>query len=541
MDNSQITKSATMAENTYGERVVKISFPYDLAMLENIRTLPGRKWHADLKVWSTPVDLHNLSKLQEWGFTLDANLLTFISKVTIKREELTISGVTGLKGTLRPFQNEGVAYIESNKGNALVADDQGLGKTIEAIAWLHLHPELRPAIVVCPAFLKLNWERECNTWMTNPNTIILKGETPYKFKGDIIIINYNIVHDWYKVLRDHKPKVLIMDEVHYIKTSSAKRSKAIKLLAKTIPHIIGLSGTPIENRPVEIYNAVNLIKPDLFPNAWHFKQRYCNAKYNGYGWDFNGASNIPELHKILSSTIMIRRKKEDVLKDLPDKTYSYVPMELDNEKEYFSAENDFIQWVKDTKGKEAASKLSGSEVLASIEALKQLAVKGKLKQSIEWIEDFLVSGKKLVIFSTHHFVIDALMLHFTSKIAVQVDGRVSMQDRQRAVDIFQLNPQVKLFLGNIEAAGVGITLTASSDVVFLELPWSPGKLVQASDRVHRIGQKNAVTIYFLLSLGTIEERITKLLDSKLKVITAILDGKEVEDQSLLSELMKEYS
>lgn len=540
MNDPQIIKSATMAENTHGDRVIKISFPYDLAMLENIRTLPGRKWHADLKVWSTPVDVYTLTKLQEWGFVLDERLHTFISKITTEKAELSISGISGLKGILRPFQNEGVAFIDSNKGNALVADEQGLGKTIETIAWLHLHPECRPAIVVCPSFLKLNWERECHAWLTNPKTVILKGTKPYSFKGDIIIINYDIIFDWYKELRKRNPQILIMDEVQYIKSDKAKRTKAVKMFAKSIPNKLGLSGTPIENRPIEISNAIFIIKPDLFPNPWHFKQRYCSPKHNGFGWDFNGASNIAELHRILIGTIMIRRKKEDVLKDLPDKVYSYIPMELSNEKEYFEAEADFISWLKKEKGVEAAKKASATVALSSIEALKQLAVKGKLKQSIEWIEDFLESGKKLVVFTTHHFVIDELINHF-SKIAVRVDGRVNITDRQRSVDIFQHNPEIKLFIGNIEAAGVGITLTAACDVVFLELPWSPGKLVQASDRVHRIGQKNAVNIYFLLSSGTIEERIAKLLDAKLKVITAVLDGKEVEDSSLLMELMKEYS
>ena len=236
---------------------------------------------------------------------------------------------------------------------------------------------------------------------------------------------------------------------------------------------------------------------------------------------------------------MIRRKKIDVLKDLPEKVYSYIPVELSNAKEYLHAEDDFIQWLKETKGSEAVRRTGQVMALAKIEALKQLAVKGKLKQAMEWIYNFLQSGKKLVVFATHHFVIDALIAEFPN-ISVCIDGRVSMSDRQKAVDSFQNDSNIQLFIGNIEAAGVGITLTAASDAVFLELPWTPGKLVQASDRIHRIGQKFSVTIYFLLSANTIEEKIAKLLDNKLKVVTAVLDGQDVPDESLLSELMKSY-
>lgn len=236
---------------------------------------------------------------------------------------------------------------------------------------------------------------------------------------------------------------------------------------------------------------------------------------------------------------MIRRKKVDVLKDLPEKIRSYIPIELDNATEYYKAESDFIEWVKDTKGKEAAEKVSRTAQISSIETLKQLAVKGKLKQAINWIEDFLQSDKKLVVFATHHFVIDYLMTSFPD-ISVKIDGRVSQTERQVAVDKFQNDDNIKLFVGNIEAAGIGITLTKASDVVFLELPWTPAKLEQAIDRLHRIGQKFSVTVYFLLANNTIEERIAKLLDIKRKIVDGILDGQESDEDSLFGELMKSY-
>ena len=532
-------KVATMAVNKYGERVAKISFPYDVDLLMKVRTLPGRQWHAEIKCWSAPIHINALQQLLEWGFVLDDKLMQFIEAVTIKKNEIVITGVSGLRGTPYPFQNEGVAFIENRKGRALIADEMGLGKTIQAIAWLQMHPEARPAVIVAPAFLKLNWRRELHKWMPNPNSEIVKGTTPYKTKGDIIIINYDILYHWYKELQLRDPQIIITDECHFYKSNKAKRTKAVKMMAKGVPYFLALSGTPIENRPVEIYNAVSIIDPNIFPSPWVFYQRYCNARHNGYGWDFKGASHIPELHHILTTTIMIRRKKKDVLKDLPEKVWSLVPIELENINDYYKAENNFLAWVKENKGIEAARKASNAEVVSAIETLKQLAVKGKLNQAIEWIENFLESGKKLVVFATHHFVVDALFETF-SKVAVKVDGRDSMTNRRASVDKFQNDINTRLFIGNIDAAGVGLTLTAASDVAFLELPWTPGKLEQASDRVHRIGQKESVTIYYLLAADTIEERIAKLIDQKRKILDGILDGIETSDDSLLTELLKEY-
>lgn len=534
------TKTASMAINSFGDRVIKIMFPYELEMIEKVRTLSGRKYHNENHCWSAPIRVESLNDLIKWGFILDDRLDDFLEKIKVRTEEIvSVGGIPGLKGTLYPFQNVGVGFIESKNGRALVADEMGTGKSIEALAYLQLHRDKIPVIIVVPASLKLNWKKEAETWLPNPKVEILSGTTPWRTKGDILIINYDILPDWVDVLKKKDPQVLILDEVHYTKSSKAQRTKAVKKLGKGIPHIIGLSGTPIVNRPIEAFNAINLINPDLFPNFFAFTRHFCNARHNGFGWDFNGASNTKELHEILTNSIMIRRLKKDVLTELPDKIYSFVPIELNNSKEYKDAESNFIRFVRQTKGDVAAERASNAETLAAIEGLKQLAVKGKLPDAISWIKNFLEVDGKLVVFATHKFVIEALMNEFKG-IAVKLDGMTNLTDRQRSVDVFQHNPEVKLFIGNIQAAGIGITLTAASNVAFLELPWTPGALVQASDRVHRIGQKDSVTIHYLLATESIEERIAKLLDSKRKVLDAVLDGIETKVDSLLSELIKEY-
>jgi SWI/SNF-related matrix-associated actin-dependent regulator of chromatin subfamily A-like protein 1 len=538
-------RTATMAENEHGDRVVKIKFPYNDQDLNNVRGLSGRRFHADDKCWSAPISVDTVEALQSWGFMLDARLEVFLQKVTAKAAPAATLTVPGLRGKLFPFQERGVAFIESRDGRAIIADEMGLGKTVQALAWLQLHPEHRPAVVVVPASLKLNWDREAVSWLPAPKTQILRGTTPYKLTGEIIIINYDILSSWVDELKAYKPSVLIMDEIHYIKSNSAQRTKATKLLAKGIPYRIGLSGTIILNRPVEAFNAGRLIDPNgVFNKFWDYAHRYCNARNNGFGWDFSGASNTQELHDKLTDPItgcMIRRKKSDVLTDLPDKIHSFIPVELDNENEYRKAEADFIGWVRANKGEAAAARASNAETLAAIEVLKQLAVQGKLKQAIDWITNFLDEGDgKLVVFAVHKFVIDALMNAFGTKVAVKIDGSTPMADRQRAVDIFQHNPECRLFIGNIKAAGVGLTLTAASTVAFFELPWTPGDLSQAEDRCHRIGQKDSVNIHYLLATNTIEEQIARLLDKKRKVLDSVLDGEETAVDSLLGELMKMY-
>jgi len=532
-------KTASLVANSKGEKRIKISFPYDTEEILKIRDIPGRTYHKENHCWSAPLFVDTVNTLKDWNYSLCDKLQVFIQKVDEKTLAIQKIGIPGLKGTLYPFQNEGVIFLENHKGRALIADEMGLGKTIQALAYAQLHPELTPIIIVCPASLKLNWAKECKQWMEDPQIEILSGTKIHKTTKDIIIINYDILFAWVGQLRKIDAKIIILDEAHYTKTSNAKRTKATKMLAKTIPHIIALSGTPIVNKPIEIYNAVKMIDPELFPNRWHYYKYYCNAKHNGFGWDFNGASHTSELHDKLKKSLMIRRLKKDVLPDLPAKIRSFVPIEISNKYDYKEAETDFIKWIEKEKGLEAAEKAKNAEAFSKIENLKQLAVKGKMKQCINWIEDFLTSDQKLVVFATHKFVIEKLMETFPD-IAVKIDGSVSSENRQKAVDDFQNKEEIKLFIGNIQAAGVGITLTASSNVVFIEFPWSPGLLNQAGDRCHRIGQKDAVNIYYLYAINTIDEKVIKMLHKKSITVDQVLNGEESDDTTTFQELINSF-
>ena len=527
------------------EPAIMIMFDFDWATVENVKTLPNRKFYDNgnnRKYWLCPYTTEAVEKLKSWNFELDSKLEEYYNR-SINTETTTLPNITipELDDILYPFQKEAVAFIEAKNGRALLALDMGLGKSIISLSWLKLHNDKKPVLIVCPATLKLNWLREINKWFPDENNIqILSGKYPSEdIYGDIVIINYDILSDWVDVLINVPFKVMILDESHFIKNRAANRTKAVKTISKKIPHILALTGTPILNRPIEIYNVLKILAPNHTPNFWEYVNRYCGARHNGFGWDFNGATNIDELHNRLTSTIMFRRLKKDVLQDLPDKVRTYIPIELDNKNTYIRAEEDFVDFIYKTKGKNAAMKISSAEAIAKVEVLKQVAVKGKLNQVKEWIKDFLATDGKLVVFAIHRFVIDELMKEFKD-IAVKVDGSVTRANRDKAVQAFQNDDNIRLFIGNINAAGVGLTLTAASSVAFIELPWSPALLDQAEDRCHRIGQKDTVNIYYLLGVDTIEERIVKMLDSKRKILDTVLDGKTTSPESLLSELIKSY-
>lgn len=548
----QERKASKITFQNSGKPGIKIVFPVDKEDLDRVRSLTGRRFHGESnpKFWTCPLSKGALESLKEWGFELDKSLEEWLEGVSRTVGDLApITDIPGLKGTLMPFQAKGVAWIEAKNGRALIADDMGLGKTVQALAWLQLHPELRPAVIVCPASLKINWRNEIMNWMTDASPEIISGTKPYPTTGDILIINYDILPNeyvtkmcedgkkrkfekprtgWVDYILDRNPQVVIADEAHYVKESKTNRTKGVAKMAGKVPNFIPMTGTPAKSRPKELFSPVSMIDPSVLGNYISFGIRFCDGKNNGFGWDFSGASNLAELNTLLTSTVMIRRTKAEVLTELPDKTRSYIPFELANYNDYTKAEKDFLGWVKAHKGDQASLRAKKAEALTKIEVLKQIAVAGKISQAIEWVENFLEEDGKLVLFAVHKETISALYSHF-KHLAVKVDGSTPNVQRNEAREQFQNNPDIRLFIGNIQSAGEGLTLTASSNVAFLELPWTPGDVTQAEDRCHRYGQKNAVNVYFLLAYGTIEEKIAELLSKKKDILGRTVDGTESPD------------
>ena len=516
-----------------------IRFPYDAAIVEGVRALEGRKWNAADKFWSAWASQDNLQKLVDLGFTLDEKLLAILSPLPVKEVKITQSDLD-IPG-LYPYQLEGVSWLEAHNGTGLLGHEMGLGKTIISLGWLKLHPEIRPVVCVVPASLKINWQREAAKWI-GEKALILSGKKPSKTalkKATIIIINYDILGAWLHTLIEIKPKVLIGDEIHFCKNPKAARTKCFKELQKHVEHFIPMSGTPITNRPNEFYPVLNMLDPREFNSWFRFAQRYCGMKYTGFGWDTSGATNTEELFERINNRLMIRHKKADVLKDLPAKQRFVVPMDINNRAEYNHADINLISWVKEAFGKGKAEKTAQAEALARFSYLKQLAAEGKREQAINWIKDTLDSNGKLVLMAVHHVMIDYLAEELRNYNPVVVDGRVNQDNRQKAVDRFQNDDTCRVFIGNIKAAGVGITLTAASNVVFLELGWTPGEMEQAADRIHRIGQvADSVNVWYLVAADTIEEEIAQILDTKQVILDAVLDGKVTEQESMLTELLR---
>ncbi|MBF0203763.1 MAG: DEAD/DEAH box helicase [Desulfamplus sp.] len=373
----------------------------------------------------------------------------------------------------------------------------------------------------------------CLPYWSHSTYEIISGKQPYyihakssESKKHYVIINYDILKEWSSFLSLIPFDCMVIDECHYIANFKSQRTKETVTLSKSIDRFVALSGTPFKNRPVEFFMVLNIINPTMFPTFMDYGIRYCDGQKNKYGWDFTGSSNMDELHEKLKD-IMIRRVKGDVLKELPPKMRNVVPIQISNQKEYSQASNDFRTWLlKVTKSRARLDKALKAEALVKIEHLKQLVLKGKKKQIIQWVRDFLSVEDKLVLFGIHKSALDFLEKEF-SDICVKVDGSVKDYEREKAVSDFQNNKDIKLFLGNIKAAGVGLTLTTASSTAFIELPWTPADLEQAEDRVHRIGQAKHVNSYYLIDESTIEGDLRDLIWDKKDIKDAILDGLDI--------------
>lgn len=432
---------------------------------------------------------------------------------------------------LYKYQKQGVRELHALDGRALLADEMGLGKTLQALTYAR---RMEPVIIVCPASLKYNWEREAALHYGIGAEVLEGTRPPAKQRltthHPMVVINYDILPHWLDHLIREKPQCVILDEVHYCKNKTAKRTKAVKKLCQGAEHVIGLSGTPMTNRPSELWSILNIIRPDLFPAFFPYAMRYCKARKRPWGWEFKGATNMPELNKILRENVMIRRLKKDVLKDLPDKQRSVVTFDLDNWDEYQAANDDLISWLA-TQSKTKAKKAAKAEKVVQFGYLKRLAIKGKYLAACDWIDQFFEeTGRKLVLFAVHRAVMK--WLHSRYPNSVVVNGDVVGRRRQLAVDKFNNDPECRLFIGQLKAAGAGINLQkGASDLAFMELGWTPSDHTQAEDRIHRIGQKNGAQCYYLVARGTIEEMLCGVIQTKQGVVDQALDGADINSSS----------
>lgn len=300
-------------------------------------------------------------------------------------------------------------------------------------------------------------------------------------------------------------------------------------LVEKIPHRLLLTGTPVLNRPVEAFTLLRALRPAEYDNFFGYAKRYCGAYNNGYGWNFNGASNQAELREKLRD-VMIRREKDQVLTDLPEKRRVTVDVELSNQKAYEKVSRTGRKELED-----AIKTGNKAGALVILNELRKLAGEGKIEAAVEWLENMLDGGGSVIVFAHHKFVLDAIEGHLIELEipTVRVDGDVPVAARQQAVDDFQAG-RARVFLGTPGAAGVGLTLTKAQDVLFVEREWTPSEEEQAEDRAHRIGQTGSVTAWYLNAAGTVDEHFEALVSAKRRVIKNMMAGidEETDDGEL---------
>lgn len=441
---------------------------------------------------------------------------------------------------LLQYQREGVKRLHALKGRALLADEPGLGKTVQALQYLADKPEFRPALIVCPASLKWHWRRDAKRHF-GINVEVLEGtRAGYGRLADVSVINYDLLHDWQFRLYDAKLNMVIADECQALKGREAKRTKAAQSIIEGVPKRLFLSGTPIVNRPAEFWPVLNMIDPKRWPNFHVFGHRYCGPRKRPWGWTFDGASRTAELHKILVETCMIRRRTKDVLSDLPDIRRNVVPFKLNatDRREYVSARNDLVGWLRTNYSEGASVKASKAEALAKTNVLGKLIAKLKTPYVIDWISVFLESGRKLITFAIHHETVNDLTRAF--KHSAMINGTVSSGQRAAEVDKFNNDGSCDLFVGNIDAAGTGWSSTACSDTSFAELGWVPGTHLQAEKRVHGLhrgveGVRSSA--WYLVVEDTIEETKCERLQQKQKNLDKALDGQSFGEFDVFDEVI----
>jgi SWI/SNF-related matrix-associated actin-dependent regulator 1 of chromatin subfamily A len=440
-----------------------------------------------------------------------------------------------LGGELAPFQWAGVRYALEAR-TTFIADEQGLGKTVEALAALEADGAF-PAVVVCPAAMKLTWQRETERWLPHRSVAVVHGRVAVPPSGDITILNYEIVAAHRDALARRRLRALVIDEAHYCKNPSAKRTHAVRSLAGTLPSRglkLALTGTPVLNHPDELIAQLRVID--------RLKEFGSGARFSNQFRGRVGGVSEERLHWHLRRHCFVRRLKSEVLPQLPAKRQVVVPIALTNGSEYRLAQRDVIEWLRTQPLdlSELNAKISATlraERLAQLGTLQRLAARGKLAAALAWIEDFLASGEALVVFARHVEIQKAVVARFPD--ALHLLGEDSLLSRERAIASFQDPNGPSLIVCATRTAAQGITLTRASNVAFLELEWTPAIHDQAEDRCHRIGQRDAVTAWYLLAADTIDETMSRLIEAKRATVSAVTDGRMIESDGLVEAVVRE--
>ncbi len=467
----------------------------------------------------------------------------WIPKASVIQEEKTLDREVDYSPYSHrpPMEHQKIAIEKLLANNKFIlADDMGLGKTTSTVI-ASLESDIKKVLIVCPASLKINWKREIELY-SDENVLIVEGKkwgSTFKY----YIINYDILKnfhttentedsDAYKIILNEGFDLAIVDEAHYISNSQAQRTKLLNDILAKIPKVWLLTGTPMTSRPINYFNLLKIVNSPLTLNWKSYVLRYCKGYQFRVGgrkiWNTSGASNLDELREQTKS-VVLRRMKTDIL-DLPEKIISPIWLELKNS--FYDDElTEFLRISKENRKKESLT-----VTLNRLMKLRQLIAIEKVDHTCELIDKVLEQGRKVIVFTNFTMSLDMIYEKYGKK-AVVLDGRMSKDRRQQSVDRFQNEDKVKVFIGNIKAAGVGITLTAADTVIFNDLSFVPADHSQAEDRAYRYGQKNSVLVYYPVFENTIEMTIYNILQKKKEIIDQVMGDGEYSE-SFGNELVK---
>lgn len=480
-----------------------------------------------------------------------AEIKPFKELLSRKDIELLIENLPLLKKP-RSYQMD-YLYYAINHGNHVNGSSVGTGKTASSIFYAEML-DLFPCMVVCPASVKSGWLREWKETNPNRRVSIISTSSPLEdFEADVIVINYDILGK--RVTKENgktsleirldgmKKKsfsLVIADEIHFLKNRKSIRSKSFKKLARKVPSVIGLTGTLIMNRPAELLNILMLIEriKEITPDdQYHhyFFERYCNMKETNFGMDISGASNIKELNRLLKECCYFQVNKRDALKELPPISENVVECEITNKRAYKKAKGDLLQFIEDKfKDEEKVEKAARAEFLVKLSTLKQLSLEGKEKFIKKWVEEWMEANEeeKLLVFASQSTILTKIAGEF--KEGLLITGSTTTKKRDEILQKFALEKNKRVLFANIGCLGTGVDglQKVCSNMAILELPPRPSDLVQVIGRLERSGQKNPVTIQYLLSMETIDRDLWEMLKGK-KDVTDMLNKGFQDDTSLM--------
>ena len=495
---------------------------------------------APEKIWCEKLLCESDKAYHIWGKILDSekNHALWLPKAAVLQPEKKLNRVIDYTpyGNRPPMEHQKIA-IEKLLANDkfILADDMGLGKTTAAVI-SSIESKAKKVLIVCPASLKINWEREINNY-TDRRVLIVEGRK-WGSTFDFYIINYDIIKNYhttdksedsddYKLLINEKFELAIVDEAHYISNTTANRTRLLNDVLEQIPKVWLLTGTPMTSRPINYFNLLKIVESPLTLNWQSYVRRYCKGYQFTVGnrkvWNTSGASNLDELRE-RTKNIVLRRMKTDIL-DLPEKIITPVFLELTS-RMYDEEMEEFLRISNDNKDKETLS-----VTINRLMKIRQLISYEKIPVTCELIDKCLDQGKKVIVFTNFTMTLDMLQEKY-KKNSVVLDGRMSKERRQEAVDKFQNDDKTKVFISNIIAGGVGITLTAAEVVIMNDLSFVPAHHSQAEDRAYRYGQKNSVLVYYPIFENTVEKIIYNILQKKKGIIDQVMgDGEYSESFS----------